>query len=358
LSRWLQAIELTLVLNVAFRADASYLIGSGHIARCLALADALSEQGAQCSFVCRHIPDPLAARIRSRAYELIMLPASSFESADIDAQQTKEALGGRRLSWLIVDHYALDLGWERQLREFTQSIMVIDDLADRPHDCDVLLDQNYYVDSETRYAGFIGGDSTTCLLGPAFALLRPQFAALRAHLNLPQSERIFVSMGANDPTGICVKTIEALRELAIPELGADIVAGTDTAAHNDALEVAEGLPSIRVHGFIDDVAGVMARCTLAIGAGGSTTWERCAMGLPSIVIIGAENQRRMAIDLARAGMIELLGEAHDVSVHALAGVVSELIADAQRRSKMRTDCMHLVDGRGAYRVSKLLVERS
>jgi UDP-2,4-diacetamido-2,4,6-trideoxy-beta-L-altropyranose hydrolase len=155
-----------------------------------------------------------------------------------------------------------------------------------------------------------------------------------------------------------VKAIEALRELALPHLSADIVAGTDTAAYNDALKAVGGLPNIRVHGFIDDIASVMARCTMAIGAGGSTTWERCAMGLPSIVIIAADNQRRMANDFARTGMIELLGEAHDVSAHALAAAIAELIADAQRRSKMRTDCMQLVDGRGVDRVLKLLVEKS
>lgn len=349
-------------MNVVFRVDASYRIGSGHISRCLSLAKVLGERGVQSSFVCRHLPDSLAARIHSRAHELIRLPAVEADmyadhtgtAQEEDAQQTKDALRGRRCDWVIVDHYALDFRWEKALREIASMIMVIDDLADRRHECDLLLDQNYYVDLDSRYEGLLTPEAR-CLLGPRYALLDPQFAAARVK-DPAQVDRLFVSVGANDPFRICMKAVDSLHRFAPPSLGADIVAGSDTAAVNDARSSANGLPSVTVHEYIDNIASVMARCTMAVGAGGSSTWERCAIGLPSIVIVTAENQRKMAVDLAQTGVIVLLGEGKDVSTDTIYSALAELRSDALRRTRMRRDGMNLVDGEGAYRVTKRMME--
>jgi UDP-2,4-diacetamido-2,4,6-trideoxy-beta-L-altropyranose hydrolase len=350
-----------LTVNVVFRVDASYRIGSGHVSRCLSLAKVLGENGVQSSFVCRHMPDSLAARIRSRAHELIRLPAVQARGPDeeadtyADAQQTKDALRGRRCDWVIVDHYALDFRWEKALREIARRIMVIDDLADRRHECDLLLDQNYYVDLDSRYEGLLAPEAR-CLLGPRYALLDPQFAAARVNSDPAQVERLFVSVGASDPFRICMKAVDSLHKFAPASLGAEIVAGSDTAAVIDARSSANGLPSVTVHEYIDNIASVMARCTMAVGAGGSSTWERCAIGLPSIVIVTAENQRKMAVDLAQTGVIVLLGEGKDVSAETIYSALAELRGDALRRTRMRSDGMNLVDGEGAYRVTKRIME--
>jgi UDP-2,4-diacetamido-2,4,6-trideoxy-beta-L-altropyranose hydrolase len=368
--RRLQALELDLAVNVVFRVDASYRIGSGHISRCLSLAKVLADHGVRSSFLCRHMPDALVARIRSRAHELIRLPnvqvrganqetdmyADGVEPAqEEDAQQTKDALRGRRCDWVIVDHYSLDFRWENAVREIASTIMAIDDLADRRHDCDLLLDQNYFADLHSRYEGLLPAEACR-LLGPRYALLDPQFAAARVNSVRAQVERLFVSVGANDPFRICMKAVISLHRFAPPFLGAEIVAGSDTAAGNDAQSSAHGLHNVAVHGYIDDIARVMARCTLAVGAGGSSTWERCAIGIPSIVIITADNQRQMAMDLAQTGVIVLLGEGKDVSAEEIYGALAELRSDAVRLSRMRRDAMDLVDGEGAYRVTRRMLE--
>jgi UDP-2,4-diacetamido-2,4,6-trideoxy-beta-L-altropyranose hydrolase len=271
-----------------------------------------------------------------------------------DARQTKNALRGRHCDWLIVDHYALDFNWEREFRETVSAIMIIDDLADRRHDCEFLLDQNYFLEAGARYKGLVSVN-TQCLLGPKFALIQPQFAEARNAQAPTQSERLFVSMGANDPFRITVKAVAALRKFSAALLSADIVAGTDAAARAEVQSSLNGLKGVTVHGFIGDIASIMARCTLAIGAGGGTTWERCVMGLPSIVIITADNQRKMATDLAQSGVIVLLGDAVDVSEKVLTDTIAALISNPGRRSKMRSDSMDLVDGLGAARVTERLL---
>jgi UDP-2,4-diacetamido-2,4,6-trideoxy-beta-L-altropyranose hydrolase len=355
-------------VNVVFRADASYKIGAGHLIRCLTLADALGYRGAQCCFVCRKVPPALGERIRSQGHELIELapaPDGDWDTGtqsgwlestqEEDARQTRNALLGRRCNWLIVDHYGLDFRWERELREVAPAILVIDDLADRRHDCDLLLDQNYYADLTVRYENLLN-THTRCLLGPEYALLRPEFSVARTNAEIPPSNRLFVSMGANDPFRICMKVMESLQRLIPESLGADIVMGTDTIAQNEAAAFANELPGVVVHGFVNRIADIMARCTIAVGAAGSSTWERCAMGLPSIVYVTADNQRKMAVDLARTGVITLLGEAANASIDSLADAIADLQHQPARRSRMRSDAMKLVDGQGAYRVADKIGE--
>jgi UDP-2,4-diacetamido-2,4,6-trideoxy-beta-L-altropyranose hydrolase len=359
-------------VNVIFRADASYRIGAGHVIRCLTLADILGDRGARSCFICRQLPDSLEARIRSHGHDLIQLATPQMAgdesngvidanplgvSQEHDARQTRDALHGRRCDWLIVDHYGLDYRWERALRDAAPAILVIDDLANRRHECDLLLDQNYYSDLATRYENLLA-PHVPCLLGPKFALLHPQFAAARASSRTMQADRLFVSVGANDPFGICVKAVESLRSMSPESLGADIVVGTDEIERNKTSVCANGLPGVSVYGFMDKIAGIMAGCTLAVGAAGSSTWERCAIGLPSIVVITADNQRKMAVDLAQTGVIALLGEAADVSAGVLASAISDLIRHPVRRSTMRLDAMNLVDGQGAYRVTERIIEMS
>jgi len=351
-------------MHVFFRADASSRIGAGHVVRCLTLADSLAYRGAQTCFICRPLPDALAKRVRSHGHELIQLPATDLDDSTSeqhlaiqgeDAKQTRYALSHRRCDWLIVDHYSLDDHWERAFRDVAPSILVIDDLANRQHECDLLLDQNYYADLATRYDGLLP-PHTRRLLGPTYALLRPQFAAARANPAVAQADRLFVSLGATDPFGVCLKVVASLRTLAYNALGADIVVGADHEQRIETVAAADGITGIRVHGFIDEIAAVMTRCTVAVGAAGGSTWERCAIGLPSIVVITADNQRKMAIDLAQTGVILNLGEAAAVSVNALANAIDELIGDPVRRSRMRLSAMNLVDGQGAQRVTDCIME--
>lgn len=351
-------------MNVVFRTDASLTIGSGHVMRCLTLADVLRHRGANAAFVCREHVGHLCERIEAQGFTVIRLPgrhshpplaASSPRTAWLgvdcheDAEETRSIIDSFREQpdWLIADHYAIDHRWEQSLRPSVARLMVIDDLADRRHDCDLLLDQNYYSDAAGRYDDLIPSGSGR-MLGPAYALLRPEFEVARRSVGRAAAPRLFASVGGADPLGVCAVVAAALKLLGSRAPGADLVVG----GGDHALPQSNAcLHDTQVHGFVENIATLMARCSLAVGAGGSSTWERCALGLPSLVVIVAEHQRRMVEDLAGAGVIVNLGRAVDLGVEALASAIAALLDDGSRRARLREAGLELVDCGGSQRVA-------
>jgi UDP-2,4-diacetamido-2,4,6-trideoxy-beta-L-altropyranose hydrolase len=357
-------------MHVAFRTDASSQIGTGHIVRCLTLADALREQGAECLFVCRAHEGHWMKHVRSRGYAVRALPMPQVSEPFVsdlahaswlgvdwqtDAAQTRQALGSEAFDWLIVDHYALDCRWESASRSSCKRIMVIDDLADRQHDCDLLLDQNYG-SSDERYLGLVPSDCTQCH-GPEYALLKPVYAERRAQLPARdgQVRRVLIYFGgganAANFTSLAVQAFQA-PELAHIEL--DIVVGA-SYAHQSSLEELVALRGkATIHRQLPDLADLMTKADLAIGAGGATTWERCFMGLPVIVISIAENQRPACEALLAGKMIDYLGHLDQVtSVLIRDRVLSfeknlDLLRDISERG------LKLVDGNGVSKVIKFL----
>ncbi len=318
-------------MHVAFRADASLQIGTGHVMRCLTLADALRERGASCSFVCRPHQGHLLALIEQRGHQALALPELQ-EGAQpnhngtahghwlgtdwaTDAQHTQQALrthtGGEPVDWLVVDHYALDARWEEALRPQAQRIMAIDDLADRPHACDLLLDQNLGR-TEADYGGLLKGKTTT-LVGPQYALLRPEFAALRAQSlarrqNNPPLRRLLVTMGGVDKDNATGQVLAALQSCSLPaDLRVTVVMGPHAPwlAQVQAQVTQMPWPTEVLVG-VDNMAQLMAESDLAIGAAGSTSWERCCLGLPTIQVVLAQNQEAIALALGRFGAALML----------------------------------------------------
>ena len=351
-------------MRVAFRTDASSQIGTGHVMRCLTLADALREKGnAECQFVCREHEGHLVDHIRSRGYELHALPRPSekpsFESDlahaswlgvdwQTDAAQTRQALGSAALDWLIVDHYALDHRWESVLRSSCRRMMAIDDLADRQHDCDLLLDQNYGSSAE-RYRGLISEDCAQCH-GPEYALLKPVYAERRTQMPARDGQvcRVLIYFGGGadtaDLTRLAVQAFQA-PELAHIEL--DIVGG-EAYAHQALLEeLVEQCGNATIRRQLPDLADLMAEDDLAIGAGGATTWERCCMGLPSIVISVAENQRPVCEALSADKLIDYLGHVDQVTYELIQDRVLSLLKRPDLFRELSEQGMRLVDGSGA-----------
>lgn len=352
-------------MQVAFRVDASSGMGIGHAMRCLSLADALRAEGAECRFVCREHPGHIGEHVRSRGHEVRMLPApapgrraaaaspphASWLGAgwEQDAQQTVDAIRDESWDWLVVDHYGVDERWEHALRGSAGRILAIDDLADRRHDCDLLLDQNLGRDA-TDYDGLVA--DARKLIGPGYALLRPQFAGLRAsslerRRGTAEIRNILVSLGGADPANV---TAGVLSTLAACDLAAGCRIMVVSSARSPWLEplhsMADAMPfACAILADVENMAELMAASDMMIGAAGSTSWERCCLGVPGISIVIADNQRDVAAALQSAGATEVLG------VEDIPSRLPEVFTRvAGRLERMSSDAAKIVDGQGCQRV--------
>jgi UDP-2,4-diacetamido-2,4,6-trideoxy-beta-L-altropyranose hydrolase len=329
-------------MNIAFRTDGSLQIGTGHVMRCLTLADALREKGAQCTFVCRPHAGHLLHLVAQRGHKALALdePRANFKappnlahamwlgtSWSDDAEQTKRLLVGQVMDWLVIDHYALDTRWEQALRPQAERIMVIDDLADRPHDCDLLLDQNWY--GATNYLRYdhLVSSQTERLLGPKYALLNPTYAELRS--SLPKRDgivrRVLVFLGGSDPTNQTARVIKAMMEPSLQYLDLDVVIGVNHPEPSSIAELVRERPNTVSYQNLPDLAGLMEKADLMIGAGGSTTWERMSLGLPSLVIGVADNQLLTNQALHSAGCINFLGHMKEVTISQIVVAVRKAV---------------------------------
>jgi UDP-2,4-diacetamido-2,4,6-trideoxy-beta-L-altropyranose hydrolase len=243
---------------------------------------------------------------------------------------------------LVVDHYALDASWESILRQTVKNILVIDDIADRQHDCDILLDQNFYADMDMRYSGKVP-EHCRLLLGPRYALLRDEFRQLHQQVK-PRTgpvKRIFVFFGGVDIDNFTGRAIDALVDLDMNGFHVDVVIG---AVHPYREQIQAACAEHRFTCYVQTnrMAELMAAADLAIGAGGSVTWERCCLGLPSIVLVLGENQSRGAIDLDAAGVAINLGDAKQVTIFKLMNKIKELMVNEQLRVKLSLASLEII----------------
>ena len=330
-------------MQVFFRTDASLQIGSGHVMRCLTLADALKAKGADCHFMTRAHQGHLIETIRQRGFVTSPLPSSQTECNDTshvgnpdrgelhhaawlgcdwqtDATQSVALLSAATADWVVVDHYSLDARWEKAVKSYCYKLMVIDDLADRPHHCDVLVDQNLG-HCPQDYATWV---PSTCqvLAGPEYALLRPEFPALRDYSlkrrtdpQTQQLNQILITMGGVDFPNATSKVLEALKHCPLPEeCCISVVMGANAPWLAEVHEIAAHMPwNTTVVCNINDMAQRMADSDLAIGAAGGSSWERCCLGLPTLMVVLAENQWSGARALDTSQAAKLIGKVDDIA---------------------------------------------
>jgi UDP-2,4-diacetamido-2,4,6-trideoxy-beta-L-altropyranose hydrolase len=355
-------------MRVVFRVDASITIGTGHIMRCRTLAAALKKRGVNIQFITRAHPGHLGDMLVRDGFAVSLLPQSpciekkgnDYEawlgvSQQEDADQTIVALENQQCDWLIVDHYGLDRVWEAQLQAHTHKLMVIDDLANRPHECNVLLDQNYAVTGQERYQTWVPAHCQL-LLGPRYALLRPEYAQYRETM-VPRTgdlKRLLVFMGGADNANTTGKVLAALSTAQLAHLEVDVVIGPNFIHKTEVTEQANARPNTHIHGPRLHLADLMDKADLAVGAGGGTTWERLCMGLPSLVLSIAENQVPACVALASSGLIRYLGDAHKLDVAAIESALLEALAVAGQLHALAASYKALVDGRGADRVAEAI----
>ena len=257
-------------------------------------------------------------------------------------------MAGCHWDWLVVDHYGIDARWERAMRPSARSILAIDDLADRSHDCDVLLDQNLQRSGAARYQGLVP-EQCRKLLGPRFALLRPEFRDGAVRERTEEVRRINVFFGGGGVADTTIRVLNEIAPLIAKGIDVDVILGASdpglkaVQAHCDSL-------GVRLHVQTEEIANLFAAADLGIGAGGGASLERCRMGLPSIVVSVAENQRLNCKALAQAGVAVCLGEIAELLPGAVYDAVRVLISSSSTRLAMRRRSQSLVDGRGTDRV--------
>lgn len=364
-------------MKVVFRCDASIQIGTGHVMRCLTLADALTTKGADCHFVCRKHEGHLLEMIKQHGYKAYDLSFEDYEgnssasgikfphanwlgaSQQEDAQQCIDIIKPIQPEWLIVDHYAIDISWEKTLRPYCKKLMVIDDLADRGHDCDILLDQTFGRHTQD-YLDWVPKNCQV-LCGSKYALLRPEFAQWRDYSlerrKEGQLKHLLINLGGVDKDNITTQILKGLKNSSLPEYCKITVVMGSTAPWIESVKAqAEALSwKTQVKSGVNNMAELMANSDLAIGAAGSTSWERCCLGIPTIMLVLAENQRQISSNLQNANSVypislesDLESDLESMIVNAvryfteIQGVLEEMSGNASR----------ILDGRG----SALMIE--
>ena len=360
---------------VGIRTDSSELIGSGHVMRCLALAGLLFKRGARVVFFCGTGVGNLNELILQRGFEVKELKKPDREypffgnlsdSSSIsplearmfqlsDARETCTKLDHEVFDWLVVDHYGLGEIWEKELRAHTKKIMVIDDLANRPHDCDVLLDQGVMEDQASRYRRLVSPSCTT-LFGPKYVLLRDEFCyvgqSIRCHTGVVR--RIIIFFGASDLENFTDLVLDILSEPVFSHIVLDIVLGGANKSIRSITERAQARGNAKVHIQIDYMAELMSQADLMVGAGGSSTWERLHLGVPGLVVILSSNQRLSAEWLHTRGYHRCVGDLSTLTIRALRDALIIAVQDSKEIRRMSNKGRLLVDGKGTERVTSIL----
>jgi len=350
------------VFNVAFRVDASREIGTGHVMRCLALADKFREQGIKSHFVMRAHIGNMATHVKDADYGVTLLPSgeentfisTEDESNDYaswlgaswveDAEDTIQNITDFHCSWLIADHYAIDEKWESRIKHNSDiNIMVIDGLADRKHDCDILLDQNYTKDGCGRWRDLV---SLECkmFIGPEYGLFRSEFVTAYLHMQERNGivKRIFIAFGGVDKHNITQLALEAVINLNDVDISIDVVIGSGYQYKNELEVFCQKHTQITLHVETLKVALLMANADLAIGGGGTMMWERCYLGLPSIVIAIAENQINQAVSVGSTDAIYYLGDFNNDIKNELDKVLGSIAYDSNRLCSMSCSSLNLM----------------
>ncbi|MGH6823712.1 MAG: UDP-2,4-diacetamido-2,4,6-trideoxy-beta-L-altropyranose hydrolase [Methylocella sp.] len=336
------------MLSIAFLCNASSRIGGGHVMRCLALAEELAGGGAAVRFaVNQDAPHVVPALVRAgfsftTGRTLMEAARNSGKQGSVDA--------------VICDSYEIDAKIERFLRKMAGKVVAIDDLANRPHACDLLIDATYGRSTED-YRGLVPAGATVCA-GAHYALLRRVFAALRETSLARRAiaggvERVLVSLGLTDFGGVTVPIVAALLGTEL-KAQIDVVAGPAAQSRMALAEMAARDSRLVLHVDPKDMARLMTNADIAIGAGGTSSWERCCLGLPTVLAVLADNQRKIAEKLGEAGAVWLAHGAGEVLVGEIAHKVMKLSNDASARRRMIAAAAMIVDGRGATRAAEAI----
>jgi len=317
--------------------------------RCLTLADALREKGYGSLFICRRLNGNLGDIIEQRGYRVEWIDEHSpvqLERSQEDAAATIRILKQMNCSvnWLIIDHYEIGHDWEALLKPHVKYIMIIDDLANRSHLCDMLLDQNLHADEETRYLELVPLHCKR-LIGPRYLLLSPSFYSLKRKLSRRQGrlENLLVFFGGSDPTNETVKALMALSELDVVPSHTTIIIGSANPNRKHIGELCDQMNKVSLHVQVDNMAEHITQADFALGAGGVAMWERCFLGLPSAITIVADNQK-VSVDTAeKYGAVWSLGWHDQVNPDTYRKIIERALSLPEERRMMNGKALELFE---------------
>ena len=352
--------------QAVFRVDAASFMGVGHLMRCLSLADYFADRGWECHFLTRVFNYDSTTTIVSRGHRAVRMAAPKSYTFDAfsswlgvpwlsDVEETSSLLrtiGGDSL--LVVDHYAIDEKWETLIRAQCHTLCVIDDLANRRHDCQVLIDQNEYLGLETRYNDLVSRDCRK-LLGARYALLSRGYSGLSSIRDFGAPLTVFVFFGGIDRKGITLKAVRALKKIGKEQIGCcHIVQSRQSDSHNELKVELSTDERFVLHARVDTLADIMLDCDFAIAAAGTNSWERLCTGLPTLIATVSANQVPLAESLHKKHLAIYLGDADGLSEPVLRQWIETFIEDHGRLTAMSVRGTNLVDGKGCERTFSVL----
>ena len=339
--------------NIIFiRVDSSTKIGYGHFMRCMALADTL-QKNFEINFITRSLEGSLISDIQKKGFGIFRFYSNSEKiNEKNDAQKTisliKKHSGSKNI--LIVDNYQLSKKWETDVKPFVHKLIVIDDLSNRSHNCDLLIDQNLHTKVNGLYKGLIPLNCVK-LIGPKFSMIRKEFRMMRKSVK-PRTfpiKKILVSFGGSDienQTPVALNSIKKMNG----KINVDVVVGKANKCKKTLKIFCNKNKHFTYHEQIDNIADLMLSSDLSIGSSGSTTWERCSLGLPAIVSISSNDQRDTANSLSKKKCVINLGDVKKVKESSYINAITNLKKNDLRN--MSKNSMSLVDGNGTQRIFK------
>ena len=345
--------------TIFVRVDSGYDIGFGHAIRCLSLAQTLKKMNFEICFISKKERGNISKLFEDKGFTVYYIQNSYSKSKknDIiknDVNQTVKIITKHKAksSWIIVDHYDLGFKWEKSVRKFVDKIIVIDDLA-RRHDSDLLLDQNYNRCLKTRYNKLIPKKCVK-LLGPKYALLRNEFSNLRENIVKPRKnfKNVLISFGGVDPTNETGKVLSAIKILKPKKqfLEVNVVMGKSDKNKHKIKQLCSSIPNAKFYQNVYKIGKLMCKADLGVGAGGSSTWERFCLGLPTIVSIVANHQKETTEALAKKNCLINAGLAKNLSVKKYVEVFENL--DIKKLRSISKNSLKVVDGNGGIRVAE------
>jgi UDP-2,4-diacetamido-2,4,6-trideoxy-beta-L-altropyranose hydrolase len=357
-------------MNIVIRTDASFQIGTGHVIRCLTLAEILRLQSARVIFICREHPGNLCDYIESKGFKVLRLAMPGQDEAtesdcyndqgpphlswlgvswQKDADETIAILLQEETDRLIIDHFGVDISWEHRVKmSVPLKIAVIDGQFDRHHDCDFLLDPNLTENSAERWSSLV---PLYCkmFIGPAFTFLRQEFIVERSHLKKRDGliQKILIAFGGVDEHNATDLAIEAVQKADGFKFDVDVIIGAGNPHRLELEKKCRFLENVTVHSQPPQLARLMAEADLSLGAGGTMAWERCYLGLPTIMIAVADNQNEICRQLDRIGAAVCLGKLRDLQIDKIVEVINSVLMNPEWMSRMADQCMKIMGESGA-----------